>query len=115
VISFLSRRLDACQAAGIAKSQIIIDPGFGFGKTLAQNMQLLRHLDHFKILGVPVLVGLSRKSMQGLLTGRPVEQRLAGSLALATLALMQGVQFIRTHDVAETIDVARIVYAFGEG
>jgi dihydropteroate synthase len=104
VHAFLAARLEACQAAGIGKERIVVDPGFGFGKTLEHNLALMKHLDRFTALNVPLLVGVSRKSMLGAITGRPVEGRLAGGLALAALAVFGGARIIRSHDVAETCD-----------
>ncbi|MDH3589809.1 MAG: dihydropteroate synthase [Gammaproteobacteria bacterium] len=111
VAGFLQQRLQACLAAGIARERIVVDPGFGFGKTLEHNLILLQHLDQICGLGVPVLAGLSRKSMLGLLLDRPVDERLAGSLALATLAVCRGASIIRAHDVAETADAVRVAAA----
>lgn len=111
VFGFLQARIAACQAAGIAREQILLDPGFGFGKTLAHNLALLRRLPEFARLGLPLLVGMSRKSMVAQLLGRPLEQRLAGSLALAMLAAERGAAIIRVHDVAETVDVLRVLTA----
>jgi dihydropteroate synthase len=111
---FLIGRADACRAAGIEADRIAFDPGFGFGKTLQHNLQLLRDLN--QLAGpYPLLVGLSRKSMLGKLLGRPVEQRLAGSLALATLAVANGARIVRSHDVAETRDAAQVAWAVSEG
>lgn len=107
VQSFLAERVQACRAAGIADDRIVIDPGFGFGKTLQHNLILLNGLDRLAGLGVPVLAGLSRKSMLGTILGRPVDRRLPGSLALATIAVLKGAKLIRTHDVAETADAVR--------
>lgn len=111
VKAFLLERAQACMAAGIGRSRIAIDPGFGFGKTLTHNLALLRALPEFAATGLPVLAGLSRKSMIGALTGRPVDDRLAGSIALATLAAERGASIIRVHDVAQTVDALRIVAA----
>ena len=108
---FLAARVEACVAAGIGRERIAIDPGFGFGKALAHNLTLMKHLDRFTRLGVPLLVGMSRKSMIGAVTGRPVAQRLPGGLALAALAVAAGARIIRTHDVAATLDVARMTAA----
>jgi len=119
VYAFLSQRVEACVRAGIGTERIIIDPGFGFGKTLAHNLGLMKNLARFTQLGVPVLVGVSRKSMIGALTGRPVEQRLAGGLALAALAVSCGARIIRSHDVAATRDAlavtAAVLGADGDG
>lgn len=111
VKTFLVERVNACTIAGIAREQLIIDPGFGFGKTLSHNLLLLQHLHAFAELDLPILVGTSRKSMLGQLLDKPVEQRVAGGLALTTIALQQGAQIIRTHDVAETVDVLRVTQA----
>ena len=109
VREFLAARLDACEAAGIPLGRVVIDPGFGFGKTVEHNLQLLRHLNDLAALGRPLLVGLSRKSMLGVLLGRDVAQRLPGSLALALLARQRGANIIRVHDVSATKDVLRML------
>nr|WP_324257753.1 dihydropteroate synthase [Cellvibrio fontiphilus] len=111
VSDFLRARALACESAGIASEQILLDPGFGFGKTLEHNLALLNGLPKLASLGFPLLVGMSRKSMLGHLLGRPVEQRLAGSLALAMLAAERGAAIIRVHDVAETVDVLKVLAA----
>ena len=108
---FLSERVAACEAAGMDRSRLVIDPGFGFGKTLEHNLALLAGLEDFMHDGLPVLVGLSRKSMIGQLTGRPVDQRVAGSVALAALAAERGALIVRAHDVAATLDAIRIAAA----
>lgn len=105
---FLTQRVEQCLIQGIKKEQIIIDPGFGFGKTLAHNIKLFKHLDTFTEIGLPVLVGASRKSMIGQITGKNIEERLAGSIALATMAAINGAAIIRVHDVAETVDAIKI-------
>jgi dihydropteroate synthase len=111
---YLLQRIAECRAAGIPEDAILVDPGFGFGKTQDHNLALFRALNHFTTLGAPLLVGVSRKSMVGHLTGgRPVEQRLAGSLALAALAASQGAAVLRAHDVAETVDAVRVGAAVG--
>ena len=107
---FLARRAADCRAAGIGAQRIVLDPGFGFGKTMQHNLQLLRGLRQLP-QDYPLLVGLSRKSMLGRLLGRPVEQRLAGSLALATLAVASGARIVRCHDVAETLDAVKVAWA----
>jgi dihydropteroate synthase len=105
VTQFLQRRVDAALAAGIARSRLCVDPGFGFGKTQAHNLRLLRDLPQIAgALDLPVLAAMSRKSMIGALTGRPVEQRLAGSLGAAVAAAALGAAMVRVHDVAETMD-----------
>ena len=109
VIHFLQERVDAMTAAGIARERICIDPGFGFGKTVAHNYTLLAGIARMRSeLGLPVLAGLSRKSMIGAVTGRPVEQRLAGSLGGALAAVAQGARIVRVHDVAETVDAINV-------
>jgi dihydropteroate synthase len=108
---FLQQRIQACLAAGIKKENIIIDPGFGFGKTLAHNLQIMRHLQEFTSLGFPVLVGVSRKTLLGQLLDAAVDQRLYGGIALAVWAALQGVSIIRTHDVKATVDAVKVVQA----
>ena len=108
---FLQQRMEVCVNAGIKKEQILIDPGFGFGKSLSHNYQLLAELQKFHQLGVPLLVGLSRKSMLGKLLDRETDERLAGSLAGATICAMKGAQIIRVHDVKETVDAVKVVSA----
>ncbi len=102
VKDFLKRRIAACEQAGIPRQRLLIDPGFGFGKSLTHNLSLMRHLHEFSALGLPMLVGVSRKSMIGAVLDVPVEGRLYGSIALATLAAWQGAAIIRAHDVAAT-------------
>jgi dihydropteroate synthase len=109
VTAFLRERAQAAQQAGVATDRICIDPGFGFGKSLEHNLDLLRHLEQMqRELGLPVLAGMSRKSMIGGLTGKPIEGRLAGSLAAALAATVQGAQILRVHDVAETVDALKV-------
>ncbi len=108
---FLVQRAVACEAAGIARQCIAIDPGFGFGKALEHNLQLLRGLGRLAALGYPVLAGLSRKSMIGTILDRPVDQRLHGGLALTALAVVNGARIVRAHDVAATVDAVRIAAA----
>jgi len=110
--AFLRERVAACLAAGIAPQSICVDPGIGFGKTLEHNLDLLRHVRSFTDLGGPVLIGVSRKSMIGIITGRPATDRLAGSLALATLAVEHGAAIIRAHDVADTVAAVRVTAAW---
>lgn len=114
VKAYLQTRIARCEQAGIPRERLIIDPGFGFGKTLAHNRALFRALPAFVAEGLPVLVGVSRKSMIGAMLDRPVEQRLAGSVTLALLAAAKGVSIVRVHDVAETVD-ALATFAFMEG
>jgi dihydropteroate synthase len=111
VVAFLQARMAACEAAGIPEGRILLDPGFGFGKTLTHNLALLAGLGAIAALGPPVVVGLSRKSMIGTLTGRPVTERLAGSLAAAVLAVERGAALVRAHDVAETVDALAVIAA----
>lgn len=108
VREFLAQRVVAAVTGGIARERLVIDPGFGFGKTLEQNLDLLRHLDVISSDGLPVLAGMSRKSMIGAVTGRPVVQRLSGSLAAAVLAVQRGACILRVHDVAETKDALAV-------
>ncbi|CAN0606277.1 unnamed protein product [Ectocarpus sp. 12 AP-2014] len=112
VCDFLTGRADACVAAGIDRERILLDPGFGFGKTLEHNLSLLKNLQELAGLGYPLLVGLSRKSLIAKMTGREVDERLAGSLALALLAVRNGASIVRVHDVAETTDVLQILRAY---
>lgn len=104
ILSFFNDRINACQEAGINKKRIILDPGFGFGKTLEQNYQLLANLSAFKSLGLPLLSGTSRKSMIGNLLDRNVSERLPGSLTTAILSVQNGASIVRVHDVKETMD-----------
>ena len=109
VMMFLQERISVCRIAGIAQEQIIVDPGFGFGKSLEHNYQMLANLEGFHELNVPVLAGMSRKSMIGNLLQREIGQRLAGNIAVATMAAQKGAQIIRVHDVKETVDAVKIV------
>lgn len=111
VLAFLQQRAEVCIAAGIARQQIIFDPGFGFGKSLAHNYELLSAMSQFVETGYPVLAGMSRKSMIGQLLNRDVAERLAGSIACATIAVMKGAQIIRVHDIKETADAIKIAQA----
>ena len=111
VASFLGQRLAFAVDAGIPEERICLDPGFGFGKTAEHNLQLLNRLAQLQVLGQPILVGLSRKSLISQVLGRPLEQRLAGGLALAATAVLHGAAIIRTHDVRETSDVVRLCAA----
>jgi dihydropteroate synthase len=108
VKEFLKQRVEACAAAGIARERLAVDPGFGFGKTAAHNLTVLKNLDAFLDLEIALVAGLSRKSTLGRITGRPVEERLAGSLATALLALQGGASILRVHDVRETRDVIAV-------
>ncbi|WP_044407437.1 dihydropteroate synthase [Thiomicrospira microaerophila] len=114
VIDFLNQRIQACVLAGIAKNRIVVDPGFGFGKTLEHNLTLFKRLQDFSSLGCPVLVGVSRKSMLGqLLGGLSVEQRMLPSVVAAVLAVQQGAQIVRVHDVKQTCDALTLLDALG--
>ncbi len=108
---FLAGRIDACAAAGLSKDNLVVDPGFGFGKTLEQNLRLFAALGEFCDLGTPILVGVSRKSMIGAIIDKPVENRLYAGVALAALAAWQGAGIIRTHDVGPTADALRSCHA----
>jgi dihydropteroate synthase len=112
VIDFLKARVEAMVGEGIARERICIDPGFGFGKTVEHNYALLRELKRIRDeVGLPVLAGLSRKSMIGAVTGRPVEQRVAGSVGGALAAVAHGAKIVRVHDVAETVDALKVWHA----
>jgi dihydropteroate synthase len=115
VSAFLAARIRACREAGIDAARLAVDPGFGFGKQVAHNLVLLRQLASFAVLGVPIAVGLSRKSMLGKITGRPVESRISGSVALATIAVLHGARIVRAHDVAATVDAVRVAAAVLKG
>ncbi len=108
---FLRGRIAAAEAAGIGRERIVVDPGFGFGKTLEHNLDLLRHLGNLCELGVPVLAGLSRKSMLGAITGQDVNHRVAASVAAALIAVQRGASIVRVHDVRETVDALKILSA----
>ncbi|MDI9244383.1 dihydropteroate synthase [Marinobacter sp. CHS3-4] len=114
VSAFLAERLRVLEAAGVEGDRIILDPGFGFGKTVRHNFQLLGALEQLQQLGHPLLVGMSRKSMLGHVTGKEVSERLSASLAAATIAAMKGVSIIRAHDVRETVDAVKVVTAMEE-
>ena len=110
VSGYLQQRLAAATAAGIAAERLVVDPGFGFGKTVEHNLELLRSLS--RLSEFPIVAGLSRKSTLAKLTGRPVDERLAGSLALALLALQSGATILRVHDVKETRDIIAVWQAY---
>ena len=109
VLDFLLMRVEQCVQSGIDAGQILIDPGFGFGKTLAHNLTLFRHLDQLVTLGFPLIVGVSRKSMIGAVLDKPVDQRIIGSVAMAMLAAQKGAQILRVHDVSATADALKIL------
>ena len=114
VSSFLTERMRVAESAGIPADNIILDPGFGFGKSVAHNFQLLASLEQLHILGHPLLIGVSRKSMLGAVTGREVDERLPASLAAATISAMKGASILRVHDVRETVDAVNVVQATRE-
>ncbi|GLR76678.1 dihydropteroate synthase [Aliivibrio sifiae] len=111
VTCFLEERIAACQSVGIAKDKLILDPGFGFGKTLAHNYQLLAELERFHQLGLPILAGMSRKSMIFKLLDVEPQEAISGSLACATIAAMKGAQIIRVHDFEQTMDIVKVCQA----
>ncbi|HKB60396.1 MAG TPA: dihydropteroate synthase [Gallionellaceae bacterium] len=114
VRAFLAARIAAAGAAGVSRERIVADPGFGFGKSLGHNLVLLRDLAAFRELGVPILAGLSRKSMLGALTGQDAEHRLPASLAAALIAVQKGASIVRVHDVRATVDALKILRAVNE-
>jgi len=111
VISFLAGRVEACSRAGIGRERLVVDPGFGFGKNDEHNLQILANLDQFAELGLPLLVGLSRKKTLGNLTGRPARERGPAGIAAALAAVSRGAHIVRTHDVAGTVDALKIANA----
>jgi dihydropteroate synthase len=111
VSAFLRERMEQCVVAGISVENIILDPGFGFAKTLEHNLSLFKHMEALHALGRPLLVGVSRKSMIGKVLDKPVDQRLNGALALAAMAMVKGAKILRVHDVPETVDVVRMIAA----
>lgn len=111
VMEFLEERVLACERVGIPRERVVLDPGFGFGKTLEHNLELMKHLDRFQSLGPPLLVGVSRKSIIGGVLDSPLSERLYGGVALAALAIWQNASIIRTHDVRETLDAVRMIEA----
>ncbi len=114
VREFLAKRIQSCVDAGIDRELVVVDPGFGFGKTHAHNVELLANLRQLLDLGRPVMVGLSRKSMLGALTGREANERLPASIAAAVIALRSGVDIVRAHDVAATVDALKVAQAVAE-
>jgi len=114
VSSFLSERIAAAEAVGISGERLIVDPGFGFGKTLEHNLALLKNLHEFALLGIPVLAGLSRKSMLGQITGREVDERMTASVVAALIAVQRGTSIVRVHDVRETVDMLKVWRAIEE-
>ncbi len=114
IMEFLKERIAVCHAAGIQSGRLLVDPGFGFGKTDRQNLELLHNLQQLSVLGPPLLVGLSRKRLLGSLTGRSAEQRVFAGVAAAVMAVERGARIVRTHDVAQTIDALRVAKAVME-
>ena len=115
IIDFFEQRIIDCESAGISKDRLIIDPGFGFGKTTAHNFSILKHLGEFKKLGLPILAGLSRKSMIASIIDKSADQRVSASVALAMLAYQAGASILRVHDVEETFDALQMVQAVEKG
>ncbi|TVU88380.1 dihydropteroate synthase [Vreelandella titanicae] len=111
VADYLARRVAECEAAGLRRNRLLIDPGFGFGKTVEHNLRLLKYMQTLQALELPLLVGMSRKSMIGKVLGRPVEERLCGGLALAAMAVERGANILRVHDVAATVDAVNMAWA----
>ncbi len=111
VIAFLAERVVACVEAGISRGRLLVDPGFGFGKRLADNLDLVAHLSELAALELPILVGMSRKGMLGQMTGRDVDGRLAGGTAAASIAVLNGALIVRTHDVSATVDAVKVGHA----
>ncbi|WP_104204920.1 dihydropteroate synthase [Billgrantia saliphila] len=111
VIDFLEARVTACEAVGLRRERLLLDPGFGFGKTVEHNLRLLNRMDRVTRLNLPLLVGMSRKSMIGKVLGRPVEERLPGGLALASLAVERGARILRVHDVGPVLDAVNMTWA----
>jgi dihydropteroate synthase len=108
VLDYLCQRVRALRQAGMDTVRMVLDPGIGFGKTPAHNLALLREQTQLLSLGLPVLVGWSRKSTLGVVTGKPVEERLAASLAAALIGVSKGARIVRVHDVAETVDALKV-------
>lgn len=115
ILAYLQARVAECEAGGISRTQLLLDPGFGFGKTLDHNLALLARLGEFLGPGLPVLVGISRKSMLGALTGRDVDQRMPASVAAALLAVERGAHIVRVHDVGPTVDALKVWHAVAAG
>jgi len=114
IVAFFEQRIQCCEQKGIKKSRLILDPGFGFGKTLKHNYRMLSNFSQFKELNLPLLAGVSRKSMLGDLLNRDVKQRLSGSLTAAIVAVQQGASIIRVHDVPETVDAIKVLKAVAQ-
>ncbi|MBL4899526.1 MAG: dihydropteroate synthase [Colwellia sp.] len=114
ILIFFKQRINCCEQNGINKERLLLDPGFGFGKTVAHNYEILAQLTQFNVLGLPLLAGVSRKSMIGNLLNRDMNERLAGSLAAAIVAIQQGANIIRVHDVQESVDAIKILKAVAQ-
>lgn len=114
IIEFLRNQAEAAENAGLSRANLVFDPGFGFGKTLRHNLQILNSLERFTELGSPVLVGISRKSMIGAIVDQPVEARTSGSIAAAVICALKGASIIRAHDVGPTVEALRVVQAVTE-
>lgn len=114
VLDYLSGRADSAVSAGVSRNSILLDPGIGFGKTVEHNLSLLAHLDALSAAGLPVMIGISRKSFIGKITGRDVNERLAGSLAGLIWCIIKGVHVVRVHDVQQTVDAVKIIRALKE-
>lgn len=114
ILEFFKQRINCCQQNGINKERLLLDPGFGFGKTLTHNYEVLAKLNQFNVLGLPILAGISRKSMIGNLLSREVGERLAGSLTAAIIAIQQGAKIIRVHDVQESVDAVNVLKAVAQ-
>jgi dihydropteroate synthase len=111
VVEFLGDRIDAAEEAGVSPRKIMVDPGIGFGKTLNHNLEIIARLHELRVLGKPIVIGVSRKSFIGKLTGSPTDERLEGSIAAAVLAVRAGADIVRVHDVGETVRALRVAVA----
>ncbi|OBA00325.1 dihydropteroate synthase [Halomonas sp. G11] len=111
VVDYLAARVAECEAAGLRRHRLLVDPGFGFGKTVEHNLRLLNRMDVLQSLGLPILAGMSRKSMIGKVLGRPIDERLPGGLALAAMAVERGASIVRVHDVGPTVDAVNMAWA----
>ncbi|OJH08645.1 MAG: dihydropteroate synthase [Alcanivorax borkumensis] len=114
VVALLRERIGACERAGISRERLLVDPGFGFAKTVQHNLQLMHEMDALQTLALPILIGVSRKSLFGKVLGRDVNERLPGSLAAAVMCVERGASIVRAHDVKETVDVVRFAHAVME-